>query len=620
VLGLGRTGRNGANEMKIPPGLRGLFSVGAWVALIGLLVVLVGGPYQVTTAVELASLNQARLDVTALLGEADRAGANAFDCAIADELGLRDLQGLDPERPIVRVKVHRRGLLASWWDARRDWYRYVPDVTIVPVTENGTGYLAAFPRTLMQVHQANGLVRVVGARETPITVGFANGYAVAGVSPGRVGYALGEVKAGRLPAPVPPGGGRPTLSVRVFPGPWMLWQSVRPYSSGSQAVHVSSPFAIFNSLGAYGGLASLACEVQGRPDGAHIEVTMAFRRWSRWARVVMGLKPVAVDPFEGMVPSPTVSMQLAGGPVFDALFQDLAGRVRGAKGARGATAGPWQGDLALTLVSSPREGDWSGLVAVGVSDGADAQKWVARQLPTGMSSNAWLTGTRRLDDVDIRVLTAPTGSWDRAAANVEVAVVGNRLLAAWGSSELMDAAIRHLHRPILCAAAGVDPAVVGRGRADGVRLIQDLLTAFRGMNGEIIRTVQRGADPATFAVWREGCTLRASLRIPRSEVIAVRRLVWATVRDEKPRRPESQYESNAMCEANLRQIDAAKEMCAIARGLEDGAEMKPEWLIQHLKGGRLLVCPAGGSYSIRPVGQPPTCSAPGHEGAGPPSS
>jgi hypothetical protein len=140
------------------------------------------------------------------------------------------------------------------------------------------------------------------------------------------------------------------------------------------------------------------------------------------------------------------------------------------------------------------------------------------------------------------------------------------------------------------------------------------------MNGEIIRTVQRGADPATFAVWREGCTLRASLRIPRSEVIAVRRLVWATVRDEKPRRPESQYESNAMCEANLRQIDAAKEMCAIARGLEDGAEMKPEWLIQHLKGGRLLVCPAGGSYSIRPVGQPPTCSAPGHEGAGPPSS
>lgn len=69
--------------------------------------------------------------------------------------------------------------------------------------------------------------------------------------------------------------------------------------------------------------------------------------------------------------------------------------------------------------------------------------------------------------------------------------------------------------------------------------------------------------------------------------------------------------SNA-CINNLRQIDAAKEQWAMAKGKVDGDEVNMLGILDYIKGVRLPVCPQGGTYKINRIGQPPECSIPGH--------
>lgn len=64
------------------------------------------------------------------------------------------------------------------------------------------------------------------------------------------------------------------------------------------------------------------------------------------------------------------------------------------------------------------------------------------------------------------------------------------------------------------------------------------------------------------------------------------------------------------CINNLRQLEAAKDEWALENSKTNGATPTKEDLMPYLH--RWPVCPAGGAYSINPVGQPPTCSIPGH--------
>ena len=66
------------------------------------------------------------------------------------------------------------------------------------------------------------------------------------------------------------------------------------------------------------------------------------------------------------------------------------------------------------------------------------------------------------------------------------------------------------------------------------------------------------------------------------------------------------------CISNLRLIDAAKEQWALANRKEDGAVVTFAELVDtYIRW--TPVCPAGGTYSVNPVGTDPTCSVPGHE-------
>jgi hypothetical protein len=67
------------------------------------------------------------------------------------------------------------------------------------------------------------------------------------------------------------------------------------------------------------------------------------------------------------------------------------------------------------------------------------------------------------------------------------------------------------------------------------------------------------------------------------------------------------------CINNLRQIDAAKNEWALEKGKTTGDMPTAGDIKVYLMHNRLPVCPAGGTYTIGAVGEPPTCSIPGHK-------
>ena len=69
------------------------------------------------------------------------------------------------------------------------------------------------------------------------------------------------------------------------------------------------------------------------------------------------------------------------------------------------------------------------------------------------------------------------------------------------------------------------------------------------------------------------------------------------------------------CINNLRQIDGAKNEWALENNKTNGTPVTEADIKPHLKlsaGGSLPKCPAGGTYTIGKVGEPPTCSIPRH--------
>jgi hypothetical protein len=67
------------------------------------------------------------------------------------------------------------------------------------------------------------------------------------------------------------------------------------------------------------------------------------------------------------------------------------------------------------------------------------------------------------------------------------------------------------------------------------------------------------------------------------------------------------------CINNLRQIDAAKQQWALEKGKSATDIPTEDDLKIYLMHSQFPHCPAGGTYTINAVGQPPECSVPGHK-------
>jgi hypothetical protein len=66
------------------------------------------------------------------------------------------------------------------------------------------------------------------------------------------------------------------------------------------------------------------------------------------------------------------------------------------------------------------------------------------------------------------------------------------------------------------------------------------------------------------------------------------------------------------CISNLRQLDGAKAMWALDFKKTETATPTAKDLQGYLSGKRMLVCPAGGTYTIGPLSVLPSCSVEGH--------
>lgn len=66
------------------------------------------------------------------------------------------------------------------------------------------------------------------------------------------------------------------------------------------------------------------------------------------------------------------------------------------------------------------------------------------------------------------------------------------------------------------------------------------------------------------------------------------------------------------CINNLRQLDGAKEQWQLENKLTNGTPADVQAVLQYVKGQAMPICAQGGSYTIGPLGQVPTCSNPSH--------
>jgi hypothetical protein len=79
-----------------------------------------------------------------------------------------------------------------------------------------------------------------------------------------------------------------------------------------------------------------------------------------------------------------------------------------------------------------------------------------------------------------------------------------------------------------------------------------------------------------------------------------------------PNVPNSEQAMALGCISNLRLIDGAKQQWAVGNAKPNGSLMTPQDLAKYLPNNAVPSCPAGGTYTINPVGIPPLCTVPGH--------
>jgi HSP90 family molecular chaperone len=79
-----------------------------------------------------------------------------------------------------------------------------------------------------------------------------------------------------------------------------------------------------------------------------------------------------------------------------------------------------------------------------------------------------------------------------------------------------------------------------------------------------------------------------------------------------PNRPNLEQAQATACINNLRQIEGAKAQWALDHHKPAGALLTMADLAPYFKSNAVPTCPAGGVYTLNPVGLAPLCSIPGH--------
>ena len=198
----------------------------------------------------------------------------------------------------------------------------------------------------------------------------------------------------------------------------------------------------------------------------------------------------------------------------------------------------------------------------------------------------------------------------------EVAFVDTILVYAMGSSSIEDA--------IDAVKAGVHPEHTSlfsrRIFKPGGQLYIDYdmgtfmgeifgkMALFGGIGEEMTNVWKslKGADPLALVVYIQGGNLKGGMLIPRSLIEKFGQAAQNVSSSERGEKFDAYT-----CQKNLGIIDGAKEQWALEHNQKDGAIVTWDDLVKPGKTGYLQekpVCPKGGTYTLNPIGQNPTCS------------
>jgi hypothetical protein len=219
------------------------------------------------------------------------------------------------------------------------------------------------------------------------------------------------------------------------------------------------------------------------------------------------------------------------------------------------------------------------------------------------------------------LFTSQTSQW---------AIVGNDVIEIWGSEAQMNAAIDG----VIKGAGGTSKSVLFRQlfpqltvkpvAVYSISLINTIkaFLAGTGVDAQTLAMIPESKGGVAGYTYKNGDDLACMTRINISEIVAIKdsastlgmmmMQMMMSGGAGMPPTTGASADPSKKCINNLRIIDAAKEQCALEKNLKDGQAVSTTDISKYLPGGMMPKCPAGGQYTVNPIGKDPTCSHPGH--------
>jgi hypothetical protein len=307
--------------------------------------------------------------------------------------------------------------------------------------------------------------------------------------------------------------------------------------------------------------------------------------------------------------------------------------------------GVLSGDYAFGVVRAASDQGLGLVYACGILDRGRADSLISGLLPQdakpklcGPSTVTALPG-RRHGAVDVKSFLCVTGGSDTNATvvvhpslrriRIETALTRDTAVLTVGAPSVMDETLDRLggsgpgirQSPVFATLLADAPrTAVKLFEVQPVRLLKAVLGGMPGMTQDMLTLLPEDSGGAAGCAVTADGGVRGVARIAYSEAAALQGSalllggvfaagIAAPGAGREPAAPES---GKSRCAIRLRRIAIAKEHAALDLGLKDGAEVPPDALLRYLPGGKLPVCPSGGSYAVNPAGVNPECSAPGH--------